>query len=971
MKKSKVTRSLLAAVSVVALSAVMYGCSGGVSQSEADRQAAEAAAEAKAAAEAAAAAAAAEAAAQAERDKQAALEEERRKAAEAEEARLAQIQDARDAIAAAETAGAAQAAKDAVDDIATATEAAGLQAAVDERKEALAMMGRAGDQNTALMNAADDIDTSDLATQAAIDAAEDAIDALKAAIAAAVDVDDTSMYQTQVNAAEEAVAAAQSRLDHAAQTEVLSDAVTDLQAIDLGDLSTQAKIDAAEDAIAALRSALEAATELSDAEKAAAMTELATANRTVMTAQGRVDTASQMTALSEAVDALGMIDLDDLMTQEQIDEAVEAITAVDLALAAATDLSAADKLDATVDVTVAKRKVDRAEETLDDNIGDQRKALTNAGKALAAIDTSEDGLTDADAINEARAAVAKLKEALDGATHLSEADKAKYQSQYKDADEAVKTAATGMDRDGRMTAQRTAITNAVTMARTAVNGVKNTSTDTEVSAADQAITDLEDAIAGAEDLPEGDTDVASARGTLATLKAQLNTAKTARTAYLATKADEDMEAMTKLGKALHAALAGPATTNTALDNIAPPTLATAGLTVNAAAGAGELEAGDDPGDVVLKAGDSAGSLDGWAGTDYAHTDTGTKVVNEARVYTNKGPDGSQPFSNTETNGKYLLITAAGATQGYVLLGDTTSGQESPVTRASAAAFTHSGTQTHQTPSQRDAFYTPGTYDGAPGVFRCAGTNCSSTNDGEGNVTSLGGTWHFKPNAGAMVSAPDAHYLYYGWWVSKDDEGNPTAASAFVGRVGTDAPITDGLDAGWSGSYTTTAGSETRSGSATYAGNAAGKFAVDNPLDGTGNGGHFTADASLSAKFSGTGIGITGTINKFRLNDGSEDPGWSVALHRADFGSNGAFATPTTNDTATEADETKGTTWSIDGNSAARTGTWSGTMYDEKPGDPSATGPGDGSNIPTTVTGTFYSEFSSIGRMVGAFGADKQ
>ena len=25
----------------------------------------------------------------------------------------------------------------------------------------------------------------------------------------------------------------------------------------------------------------------------------------------------------------------------------------------------------------------------------------------------------------------------------------------------------------------------------------------------------------------------------------------------------------------------------------------------------------------------------------------------------------------------------------------------------------------------------------------------------------------------------------------------------------------------------------------------------------------------------------------------------------------------------------------------------------------------------TVTGTFYSEFSTIGRMVGAFGADKQ
>ena len=44
------------------------------------------------------------------------------------------------------------------------------------------------------------------------------------------------------------------------------------------------------------------------------------------------------------------------------------------------------------------------------------------------------------------------------------------------------------------------------------------------------------------------------------------------------------------------------------------------------------------------------------------------------------------------------------------------------------------------------------------------------------------------------------------------------------------------------------------------------------------------------------------------------------------------------------------------------------MYDETPGD--APG-GDGSNVPTTVIGTFYSEFGSIGRMAGAFGATKQ
>ena len=229
----------------------------------------------------------------------------------------------------------------------------------------------------------------------------------------------------------------------------------------------------------------------------------------------------------------------------------------------------------------------------------------------------------------------------------------------------------------------------------------------------------------------------------------------------------------------------------------------------------------------------------------------------------------------------------------------------------------------------------------------------------------------------MVVEADAHYLYYGWWVSKDDEGKPTAASAFVGRFGIPGDDTatddDGLNAGWTGAYDTTAGSETLRGSATYAGHAAGKYAITNVLEASGHGGHFTADAEFQAKFSGSGVGISGTIDNFRLNDGTEDPGWSVSLGRRAWGTAGAIGAavniPTT--TVDESAAGAGTVWSIGDNSASRSGTWGGTLYDEKPGDPSSTGPGDGSDIPTTVTGTFYSEFSTIGRMVGAFGAEKQ
>ena len=134
---------------------------------------------------------------------------------------------------------------------------------------------------------------------------------------------------------------------------------------------------------------------------------------------------------------------------------------------------------------------------------------------------------------------------------------------------------------------------------------------------------------------------------------------------------------------------------------------------------------------------------------------------------------------------------------------------------------HSGTQNHPIPDRSNAFYTRGTYDGAPGEYRCTGT-CTSTNDGEGSPSVLGGTWHFKPDAGAMVSQPDAEYLYFGWWVSKDKDGNPTAASAFAGVV---EPSENDLDRGAAGGSLT--------GSATYAGKAAGKFAMSNPLDGTG------------------------------------------------------------------------------------------------------------------------------------------
>ncbi len=489
----------------------------------------------------------------------------------------------------------------------------------------------------------------------------------------------------------------------------------------------------------------------------------------------------------------------------------------------------------------------------------------------------------------------------------------------------------------RQVAQRGAINSAITTARTAVAGLTDDASDAAIGSADSAVAAAKMAVMDAADLSDGEksafnTAIAVIEGNLGTKKTSIMAARD--NAYKTMKA-----AMAKTGKALHAALGPPTTavgTTGALANIgAPTTLAAAGLTIDAAAGAGALTT--DPGPVVLKAGASAGPLGVWSGMDYAlSTGTGaSKVTNEARVYTNRGPAKSIPF----------------AEGGHTLADGVVAVDETAPTLVMASVFLHSGTQSHPIPSNNIALKVRGTYDGAPGEYSCTGT-CTSTNDGKGSPSALGGTWTFKPDAGAMVSRPDAHYLYFGWWVSKDNEGGPTAASAFAGRVGTDpGDSTDGLD---------TAGNLTEiTGSARYVGKAAGKFAMSNPLDGTGNGGHFTADATLEATFSGTNPGVTGTIDSFRLNDRSEDPGWSVSLAR------GALGTADGSITAPVSDAT---VWSIDGNKASASGSWSGTMYDEAPGNPPG---GDGSNIPTTVTGTFYSEFSTIGRMVGAFGANKQ
>jgi|GEM_PF-624125 len=621
--------------------------------------------------------------------------------------------------------------------------------------------------------------------------------------------------------------------------------------------------------------------------------------------------------------------------------------------------SAGEMLQAAVDARVDElATMARAEE--------QKMALTTAA---GMIDTSD--LSTADDIADANDDIAALQQALDEAVDVSDADKAMYQSQLDTAKTKVATAQTNLDTETRRTEQMGVLMTASGTLETALAALSGEPTQEQIDTVQTAVNELNAAIEAGADLTDAEknsytTAVANAESRIdqakKTLMANNDREEKDRLAR-EKKADEEREAKeeeeadarAETGKLLHAALGPNMGGPTPLTNIAAPVLATTGLTIDAADGAGAIADGTDPPSVELKAGDSAGALGSWNGTDYARsTGTGSsKVTNEARVYTNKGPARSIPF----TDAGNTIIAPGNPNAGSVELvnaGSTVQGID--LADVMAAAFEHSGRQTHQIPDNNVALKVRGTFKGAPGELLCTG-DCTSTNDGKGGPSALGGTWHFKPDAGAMASLPDENYLYFGWWVSKDNDGEPTAASAFVGEFG---------DVDNAGTITDTANGVNLTGSATYAGKAVGKFAMSNPIDSTGNGGHFTADAELTAKFGAIAAdnenGVTGTIDNFRLNDGTEDPGWSVSLNRSSaWGDDGLITGPTSD----------ATVWSMNGNKADASGDWSGRMHDESPGNTDSTPPGDGSTIPTTVTGTFYSEFSSFGRLVGAFGANKQ
>lgn len=475
-------------------------------------------------------------------------------------------------------------------------------------------------------------------------------------------------------------------------------------------------------------------------------------------------------------------------------------------------------------------------------------------------------------------------------------------------------------------------TTALDTAKAAVDAVMDDSDAAAVTAADTAVAAAETAVMAAS---ESD-DHAALSQRLGTLQGSLAAKKQSRLAAMGAEDTQDAKDRTALAKALKKAIDGTAigADGNAI-TVTPTSIPAIDTSIPADSTA-------DTAALTLKKGASVGSLGSWSGTDYAGEDGSgnTKSTGMVRAYSNEEAAKSHSFTSEAGEALHSLQHADTTVRGDYALSGTDATTDPPVS-SEIGGFPTTGQESYD----EDDTVT-GTYMGAAGTYKCiAATGCTSNAAGADGID-LSGGWTFTPSATAMVLQKDASYLQFGWWVRKDKDG-PTHAGVFYRNAGATALTAD------DGTITNTI-----TGKATYVGSAAGKFAVSDPLrPAHDNAGHFTADAELMAEFKGTtGADLSGIIDKFRLNDGSDDPGWSIALQKP--------SAPVTNGEFGRA-ANAGTVWSIGGAKTAASGAWEARMYDDKP---AASSP---NNTPDSVVGSFSSSIGSTHSLVGAFGAERQ
>ncbi len=550
---------------------------------------------------------------------------------------------------------------------------------------------------------------------------------------------------------------------------------------------------------------------------------------------------------------------------------------------------------------------------------EQKNALM---MAAGAVDTSD--LTDQDAIDAANTAIAALQTALDNAVDVSDADKAMYQMQLENANNAVTMAQDMLDTAGRQMAQSTALMEASgTLQQVLTALVGATPTQAQIDAANGALSDLQNAIASAADL--SDADKKTYQDQVSSAMSQIGQAEKALMIAQEEAQEETDRVVRAMARKLYAGLdstTGSLSSNTLLGR------SSSNLSV-------DHDTTDTDAAVTVKpSGTMVAAINGWKGTDYVNSASG--VTNHVVLYSNRGATSVSFLSKWGVTG---------GTAGTIANDDTgridQTGLTAQTTYIAGDTFASAGTKNH-TKNAGDPASVTGTFDGVPGTYSCqqSGTTaCASTVAASGFT--LAGGWYFTPSSTtAMTSTPETDWQVFGWWSRETSDGVDVQAIAQEFTSAASATTEDVT-------------ALTIEGTATYRGGAAGKYAIYNPLGTNSSAGAFTADATLTANFSTTAANakISGELTGFMSRGETMD--WTVSLEEA------SIAAATGNDFSSTSTSTPagGTVWTIGDTAAAKSGQWSGGFY----------GLGATTGVPQTATGTFSSGYDSIGRMEGAFG----
>ena len=330
----------------------------------------------------------------------------------------------------------------------------------------------------------------------------------------------------------------------------------------------------------------------------------------------------------------------------------------------------------------------------------------------------------------------------------------------------------------------------------------------------------------------------------------------------------------------------------------------------------------------------------------------TKDGSEAHVYSN-----IEDAVATAIDGIYSASSGLGKPKAYDVTDD---GADDSILWTAVKRADTVVTETGVADDQVSSF--AGSVRGLPGVFSCAGTGYTAptrNTNGSVNTAADAGTWTFAPTNpnGTIDVADDDGYVHFGWWLNMKgddvDDGFDVQTFATATGYGEFAEVRgDSADV---------------TGSATYTGGAAGKWAIASTTEDTTEGGHFTATATLGVDFDANtaaanvaankdGVTVSGSVTDF-MTGATSRPSWKVTLtYDGNDGEDGVQPSLMLNPMI--AGTSKWTT----GGAVDGTGMWEAMFH----GSEKDTG------HPMAVDGTFNADIAggSVGRIQGAFGATK-